>query len=312
MRLYRFKLRPLSPWRTPWQADTLSGLLCCACARAFGGDALRDEIIEPAIAGRPSFVLSDACPGDLLPLPAAARLAPWPPTELRRLKHARWLPPPAFQEFQHTGTLAPGDLPDLHPITQSLTTHNTLDRVTDATGAPGSLFSCPQQTLSPEFQHLSVYAWVADGFLPRLSVLFRELASSGYGADVSTGKGQFDLLGEPEPQDHLATPPNTTTALIVLSTFQPAPYDPTDGLWEPFVKYGKLAPDFGLENVFKRPLILFRPGACFVASQPRSFLGRAIPATELLAPEVSQALAQRGVHPVHYAFGLALPAHLRL
>lgn len=312
MRLYRIKLRPLSPWRTPWQADTLSGLLCCACARVSGGDVLRAEILEPALADRPPFVLSDAFPGDLLPLPTAARLADWPPADRARLKRARWLDPLAFATFQCTGSLAPGNLQDFQPVKEATSTHNTLDRISDATGPPGSLFSRREWLLARNFDHVSLYARVADGFLDPLVALLRALASTGFGADVSTGRGQFDLLGDPEPQDHLDAPPDGANGLIALSTFQPAPDDPADGLWEPIVKFGKLGPDFGIENVFKRPLILFRPGASFRSTAPRDFLGRAIPSTELLAPDTCHALAQRGIHPVHFAFGLTVPARLNL
>ena len=41
--LHRITLTPRSPWRTPWQADTLFGMLCWACARAEGPAALRGE-----------------------------------------------------------------------------------------------------------------------------------------------------------------------------------------------------------------------------------------------------------------------------
>ena len=52
MNLYRFRLIPESPWRTPWQSDTLAGLLCWMCARTEGDTVLRRQIIEPALAGR--------------------------------------------------------------------------------------------------------------------------------------------------------------------------------------------------------------------------------------------------------------------
>jgi hypothetical protein len=94
---------------------------------------------------------------------------------------------------------------------------------------------------------------------------------------------------------------------VVLSTFQPAATDPTDGAWEAFTKYGKLGPDFGLENVFKRPMILFRPGACFRSLPARGWMGRAIPMKELLAEDIVGHLNGRGAAVVHWAFGLCVP-----
>ena len=309
MRLYRYKIEPRSPWRTPWQADTLAGMLCCACARTGDTHTLLSQILEPALDGHPPFVLSDACPGDMLPIPVAARLLDWPPRDARRLRRTRWLPAAAFHKFQKTATLEPGDIHRGEPIPRHPTTHNTISRLTGTTGPEGSLFHLDDYHLAKGIDHLTIYARVRPDFLDTLTILFEELSARGFGADTSAGRGQFRLLGGPEPADHLDAA-NGADGLVVLSTFQPAPHDPTQGYWDPFVKYGKLGPDFGLENVFKRPTVLFRPGACFRSAELRPFLGRAIPATELLAPDVVAALAERGIRPVHLAFGLAVPCKI--
>lgn len=95
---------------------------------------------------------------------------------------------------------------------------------------------------------------------------------------------------------------------MTWSTFQPGVDDPTEGVWETFTKFGKLGPDFGTENVFKRPLVMLRPGACF--SPPvnsASVVGRAIPMTELLAQAEVNAFSNQSYTIIHYAFGLAVP-----
>ncbi|MDW8266604.1 MAG: hypothetical protein RMJ52_14865, partial [Gemmataceae bacterium] len=94
---------------------------------------------------------------------------------------------------------------------------------------------------------------------------------------------------------------------VALSTFQPADGNPTDGAWEAFTKYGKLGPDFGLENVFKRPIIVLRPGASFRTPVPRGWLGRALPMDELLAQDVVGKLRNLDVQVIHWAFGLCVP-----
>ena len=109
---------------------------------------------------------------------------------------------------------------------------------------------------------MTVYARVEAGFAELFWRLVQELAHWGFGSDRSAGKGQFRLDSQLEPANDLDAPAEAD-GCVVLSTFQPAATDPTDGAWEAFTKYGKLGPDFGLENVFKRPMIVFRPGACF-------------------------------------------------
>ena len=134
----------------------------------------------------------------------------------------------------------------------------------------------------------------------------QELSYTGYGADVSIGRGHFSIDPEGlEVVPELDTVPEAN-AMIVLSTFQPDTIDPIDGYWETFTKYGKIGPDFGLENVFKRPLIMFHSGACF-KGEPRSHIGRCIPMTELLSPETCQQLKANNAAIVHLAFGLTLP-----
>jgi CRISPR-associated protein Csm4 len=309
MQLYRLRIKPLSAWRTPWQSDTLAGLLCWTCARCLGEDVLRNEILDPAEAGRPPFVLSDAFPGDLLPVPLSVRLHDWPADQRKSVKRARWVSSQSFERLQRGGEPALDDLISDSPIRAAAQTRNTLSRSTKTTGDPGSLFSADESLLADSVSYLSVYVHVADGFQKRLLQLFQLLAQSGFGSDASIGKGQFEIDPQLEPPPQLDDIP-AANAVVVLSTFQPAPHDPTDGYWEAFTKYGKLGPDFGLDNVFKRPLVLFRSGAVFRTPQPRPFLGRAVPMAELLCPSTAAALADRDVRICHMALGLAVPWQL--
>jgi len=318
MPLYRLRLLPRSPWRTPWQADTLTGVLCAACARTRGPDFLRSNLIEPMLAGQPPFVLSDAFPGKLLPIPVVLRLAEWPDgVDSKILKRARWLSPDDF------ATARAGRLPSVNRLvsedavllTES-TRHNTLARDSDASLEEGGLFSRPDtllRTAQDGGACLTLYFRTADDNATGLLLdLLHELALTGFGADVATGRGQFKVLGDPELMPGLDAAPAGTNAVVCLSTFQPAPGDPADGFWDAFAKFGKLGPDLGLSDVRKRTLILFRPGACFPVGSPRPYLGRAIPMDQLLASNIAAELRARKIEVIHPAFGLALPAKLSL
>ncbi len=74
------------------------------------------------------------------------------------------------------------------------------------------------------------------------------------------------------------------------------------------MKYGKVGTDFGLDSVFKRPLILFRLGACFRTTTPREHVGRAIAMNELLAHDAAEQLRGEAGELNHLAFGLVVPA----
>lgn len=328
MTLYRLKLRPRSPWRTPWQADTLAGMLLATAARVHGSDMLREHLIDPMLAGSPPFVLSDACPGELLPLPISTRLQPWPPDQGKIVKRARWVTRGDFDSLRRGQSVSLAALrPNDDFVVEHARQHNTLSRLTDTTGTAESglgIFSRPDFQLGThtngnpnpalvgaDFLSVYVRSWDHNAF-DLLLDLFHELALTGFGADVATGRGQFEILDQPEPLPDLDTPPPEANAVVSLSTFQPGPTDPVDGLWDAFPKFGKLGPDLGLPNerTNKRTLIMFRPGACFRTTTRRPCLGRAVPMTELLPETTAVELRGRGINVIHPAFGLCVPAAL--
>ena len=306
MKLYRLDLRPLSPWRTPWQADTLSGLLCWACARRDGPDVLRNEILNPAHNGEPPFTVSDAFPAGYLPMPISVRLQPWPPEHRKQVKRCRWLMVDAFRKFQRGASLTLDDLTVNAPLKSVTQQRNTIGRSTNTTSMGGSLFSEQSVALADDAGCLAIYVRLADSYQSRFVSLMQELSQTGFGADASVGKGQFEIRSELTPVnefDEISDP----AGVVVLSTFQPGPNDPTDGFWDTFTKYGKLGPDFGLDNVFKRPFIMFRSGACLRTSRSIPCVGRVIPMQELVSNDVANLLAERHAEPCHLAFGLCVP-----
>jgi len=306
MHLYRFKIIPESAWRSPWQSDTLAGMLCGAIAHLEDSEALRREVIEPALAGQPPFVVSDAFPGEWLPVPAFARLLDWRPDQRKDVKRARWFCRESFERTQRGQPVALKDFINDTGFHESTHLHNTIGRTNNTTSDGGGLFAREETLLAKGQSHLTIYVRLNDSFRELFWRAVRELAAGGYGADRSAGKGQFRIQGELEPAS-LFDEVDRPKGVVVLSTFQPKTGDPTDGAWEAFTKYGKLGPAFGLENVFKRPLILFRPGASFRTGESRPWLGRAIPMGELLAPDAAASLRSQGVEVIHYAFGLAVP-----
>lgn len=306
MNLYRFRLIPESPWRTPWQSDTLAGLLCWMCARTEGETVLRQQIIEPALANRPPFVVSDAFPCDWLPVPAAVRLLHSPVEQRKAVKRAKWLSQKSFQRLQRGELLTMSELIQDSGIREYTQLRNTIGRLSNTTMESGGLFPTQESVLDKDVKHLTIYARVEPEFVEPFWRLVQELAHWGFGSDRSAGKGQFRLASVLEPANELDAAADAD-ACVVLSTFQPAASDPTDGTWEAFTKYGKLGPDFGLENVFKRPTIIFRSGACFRGQAACGWMGRAIPMHEFLAEDVNDHLNDRGVSVVHWAFGLCVP-----
>jgi CRISPR-associated protein Csm4 len=306
MNLIRFRIVPTGGWLTPWQADTLTGMLASALGRAHGTERLERDLLEPWRWDQPPFVLSDAFPGDLLPCPACLALWPWPESQRKYVKRTEWLSADQFHELQR------GRRPDTTghppaPLQSSLRMRNSLDRQSDRTGTAGSLYEVPLAVLSDQDSYLSVYAKVAAGKEKFLVDLLGLLSDSGFGADTSVGQGQFRVEVGFEGASWLEQVEGAN-AWISLSTFQPSRKDPSEGYWRSFVKYGKLGPDFGVEGVFKRPQWMLRAGSCFrEAGSLRDWYGSAIGSDKLLPEATRRELAGAGIHPVHPAFALPVP-----
>jgi CRISPR-associated protein Csm4 len=317
MDLFRIKLRPGSPWRTPWQADTIFGLLCWARARQSAAQ-VDAEIIEPSLAGKPPFVVSDAFPAGWMPAPVILRdplriehyrrrYTPQRSAVVKRVRKTRWLTDSGFIALQNDAFPPMDDFASHDPIRSFGEINNQIGRDSNTTSSGGQLFVSDSWTLRDAAEELTVYVRTTDSYREQLALLFKEMSLRGFGADVSVGKGEFDLLSGLEPWPVLDAV-DQPDASIVLSTFQPASTDPIQGYWESIIKHGKLGPDFGLDNVFKRPMVLLRPGAVFTSV--RRILGRAIPMAEYLAPDVVQNLGSQQIRVIHPAFGLAVPAKI--
>ena len=315
--LVRIKLRPLGVWSTPWQADTLTGALANAWARSNGPGAIERDFLDPWLAGSPSFVLSDAFPGDTLPAPAGLPVWwDWPHEDYKRVKKRDLLSPEDFGRIQRG--MRPelnGDDPGI-AITDHARLRNAISRATDTTGDGGELFEVPFSTLERRGDHpaeeerylfLSLYARADSGGLDLLVNCLEMLGRTGYGADASVGHGGFVLEAEPEPFPELDDVPDADS-FVSLSTFQAAASDPVDGFWRMFVKYGKLAPEFQDIAIFKRPQAMLRPGACFrTQAPPKPHYGGPITADRLFTERDRLALAERSVRPAQPAFALAVP-----
>jgi len=306
MHLVRYTIRPASPWLTPWRADTLAGMLACQLVLEDGPDEFRRLLGEPWARGDPPFVLSDAFPGELLPAPACLGLFFDNPGDRKRVKRTAWLDREQFRRVQAGERPVPPAEPS-NPLRSFVRMRNAIDRAVSSTGTSGTLYSIPATCLNEEFDHLTLYARVREDAAGLLQRLIESLAQRGFGADTTTGSGQFSL-GGPAIVDGALDNIEGATGWISLSTFQPGPADPVEGFWRIFVKYGRLGPLAGADAVFKRPQWMMEPGACFrTKGIPKPWYGTSIPTGRLLAPALAARLAESGIAPIQSAFALAVP-----
>ncbi len=303
MKLYRTRIHLRSSYITPWQSDTLMGSLCWALKETCGEEALA-AFLAQCRQGRFPFVLSDCFPGDLLPRPLAGNYIDPESTQtlteaMTRFSAAKKAKKASYVTTEEFNIIAGGGTVDLEPhstgtVAASIV-HSSVSRLSNTVLA-GSLYE--QEEYFSAGDHMSLYARVEDSWLERFTALLEHLSRRGFGRGVSVGKGAFEA-NRPEPFDALEAPlsPN---AVIMLSNYIPAPSDPIKGQYRSFIKYGKLGAQYSfLANPFKKPVMMFRPGAVFFDAEPKPYYGR-----------VAEGVSAEKEEVVHFGCALAVPARV--
>jgi CRISPR-associated protein Csm4 len=181
-------------------------------------------------------------------------------------------------------------------------TKTTIDRRTGATLKEQGPFSLPEYRFDGELwlllQVLDEPRFTALDSVYHIEARLRRVLEEGYGKRKSAGKGFFTITQDWKDEAEIPRATNPTHSLA-LSNFVPKTNDPTDGLYELFVKYGKRGEEHSIaggENFYKKPLIMLRHGATF--SGTSSYLGRML--TGLCANEAAEDPLRQ------YGYGAAL------
>ena len=293
MNVFVLRLRPLSPWVTPWHSSSLWGALCWALADILDTETFK-EWLEAARQGKPRFVVSDAFPAGLLPFPAGVKAR----TTEHKFKPA-WITRETFREFSQTAqpeltpaaTLAP-------PFNTSSTLHAAIGRNTNATSDDGELFEVDVQSFGATYgqpHELDVYMALEDGSADSLLAAWTLLSIRGFGRYRTSGLGAFELVTELDRQAWLESR-SAACGFMALSHFVPSPADPVDGAWRLSVSYPKFQGD-RVQRYLKGRVVYLAPGALFRASgEVRPYYGSALC---MARPEFPGA--------IHPAFCLAAP-----
>lgn len=302
MKTYRLKLKPTSSFITPWQADTIFGSLCWIMTWREGEDALLN-FLEEYKNGNPSFILSDAMPADLLPVPAHLSLTVGPTEDFKKINRLQWLKPEEFDSIRkgQFNNLPSTDLKPFRPIS---TLHSTINRISGTTGDDGSLFELDEFTFDSEAataDYMTVYLKIREGEEDKVVSLFNDLSITGYGAKRSSGKGNFEIAGGLD-ELNIFNEFDGSNGFTSLSNFVPAKNDPTEGYYQTMVKYGKLGGEYTFtDNPFKRPLMMLTAGSTFyIEGGMKPFYGRMV---EKISPSKTDV--------VQYAYAFAVPVLLK-
>lgn len=294
MPLYRYLIKPLSAFATPLRSDTLYGHLLWRAAERFGADRVQ-QLIAAFSADQPPFKISSAFPHGCLPMPCLPPIARnrfrqiFAPeggkalTEmLQKYKQFRKLTHIQADSLLSTGVnqeqLFRYWLKDPEAVASpdnwyrsAHQPHNSIDRSSGRVLTQGGL-------------HFGQATWYASGTILDLYVetdqqalfeeLFRDLQCSGYGADSSTGKGQFSFTLDPEfDAASWATDGN---AHLLLSLSAADNMETLSGHWQTEIKRGRTWSGFGETNPFKKPFLAVKEGAVLTVMPESGYVLRNI------------------------------------
>lgn len=148
-------------------------------------------------------------------------------------------------------------------------TRTAIDRATGRVRT-GALFEVEETFYAG---NLEIYVRIFDFDKDLLHQALRLIQYHGYGKRVSIGEGVLELIDFTPFSFPEAVSPRR---LYCLSTFSPSRNDPTEGRYRLFTKHGKVGNQYYPQQVWKKPLIMLRPGAVFETDRPRPYLGRVV------------------------------------
>ncbi|MCF6265490.1 MAG: hypothetical protein L3J57_02970 [Desulfuromusa sp.] len=289
MTIYRYKIKPHSAFATPMRSDTLYGQLLCAAAE-LNGESGVETLITQFKENNPPIILSSAFPAGKLPMPVLPGIKR---TQFKKLasetmfddlsKHKRfrqkrflsttdWMQlagqMSSLKLYQHDTQKPEDNSETTNKQDQDArrTMHNCIDRNTNRV-VEGGLYSEEAHYFKPDFTY-DLYVKTADSDL--FERLLNHVATVGFGADASSGKGQFEFAKDEAFDDTMFN--HQGNAVMNLSVCIAEETEQFSGTWNLFTKLGKVWSGFGETNPFKKPLIAFTEGSVFTRMPESSYV----------------------------------------
>ena len=291
MKVYRYQIDPLSAFATPMRSDTLYGQLLCAAAE-LDGVAGVETLIKQFTDNQPPFILSSAFPAGMLPVPVLSGIKR---SQFKSLAGGDMFGKLSqYKKFRKQSHIAVTDWSDVAGQMSSLklfqhylakktgtgsqarqkisrTMHNSIDRNSNRVIADGGLYSDEAQYFDSSYRY-DLYVKTADR--TNFERLFNHVATVGFGANTSTGKGQFSFKIDESFDGSMFN--QQGNAEMNLSVCVATETDQFIGTWSLFTKLGKVWNGFGETNPFKKPFIAFTEGSVFTQMPDSSYVLRNI------------------------------------
>lgn len=283
MVLYKASIMPKSAFSSPLQGDTFFGAFCWSYKYLYGKDELK-KLLHKSVDEKPEIIFSNAYPENYLPLPMGVYDTEQKPfnmaeiaeakkiyQENKKYKKCTLIHKDAFKKIQNGTRKRYSQFLSDEKIIQVESIHNMVGRADGTVGSAeesGSLFVMDEFYTSKVFD-VYILSVLDKDIIWEVLLLMCEL---GIGAGKSSGKGHFEPVSINEETELVKC--HNANGYMAISNFIPAAFDPSDGWYKTFVKYGKLDREYAAGQFpFKKPLLYINSGAVFKTSQPKPWYG---------------------------------------
>lgn len=301
MNYTEFKLKPTSPWMTPWQADTLFGHLAWEMYYEEGEEALQNWLEQ--FDNAPPLLMSDGFVGEWLPRPLLPiirkqnRLTIEEVIVSKKRKGLNWMKREDIISGKWENEEVLSKAGELKKITQL---HNVINRHQGSSFEKNGLYEQPAYILPKDETTISIYIGTQNKMeLRRFSHYLKKISLVGYGKRKTVGMGQFEITEIIDRTNWFNG--RDCNAVMWLAHGVPSELDPIKGCYKIDTKYGKLGEGhIELGTPFKKPLTRICPGAVFLQENiNKCYAGRMIYHITEANPKV-----------VQYGYTLTLPIKL--
>ena len=302
---YELVIKPMSSFLTSMQSDIIFGHIIWAASELDGEDKASD-ILNQVRQKNPPFIISNGFPEGMLPKinniknskvfeEVSKHHDMTSKTEkIKLMKFMKKQKKKAFvtkKEFEILRT---------SPITTTFTmdteqaeehtshavsqynvknTINRLDSSTVFTDSSGREFSGLYGMTEIFYKgNLSIYIKLRNDFdKDELLKYLKYIELTGYGKKKSSGKGRFEIISF-EPAIWIDSEIDNPNGFVTLSNYVPEQNDYTQIVFADIsTKRGKLSGGYATEeNIFKKPIVHYLPGAVFESDNPGEIKGKAL------------------------------------
>lgn len=305
MEWYQIDIKALTAFATPLKGDTLFGQLCWTIRDQLGNEAL-EQLLEGYTQGAPFLVVSD-------PMPSGYIKKPFVPGHImgldrldsgtrKQIKKTGWLPTSILKQpiSQWRNDILLATKKEIQPIHGELRHHNTINRITNATGlnqfAPFS-----SDVINYEQAAIQTIYLLSDGRLTakKLEELILHIGLFGYGKEATTGLGKFEIANF-APCRRPGLDAGSSAITLAPSVVEHEQLKCAHCYYQPFTRFGRHGAALATgQQPFKNPTIMVDSGALltFTEKSNKQFVGKGLGGDGQLSHTMPKTV-QQGYSPI--------------